>query len=95
MKAQHTTSQKYVAIAIAALAALALVVLFVKLEAFTRLTNILGNADWVALELVPHFVAVAAAHCFFASSLGHLWVSFCPLQMLASCLPLHILLALA
>jgi hypothetical protein len=95
MTAQHTTSPKLTSIVGVALLALALAVLIVKLEQpVAQLTSILTAAGWVALDLVPNFVA-AAAHSFTANAFNHLWSSSCPLQMLASLLPLHILTALA
>ena len=95
MGTQHTTSQKLRSIIIAAFATLALAVLFAKLdESVSHLTNLLCASEWVALELVPRFV-VAATHSFAANAFGQLVTSSCPLQMLASHLPLHVLLGLA
>ena len=95
MKAQQTTSPKLRSIVGAVLAALALGLLFGKLEQpITQLAGILSAAGWVALDLVPHFVA-RAAQSFAANAFDHLWSSSCPLQILASLSQLQILLGVA
>jgi hypothetical protein len=95
MTTQRTTSHKLLTMLTIALAGLALVVLFLKLdEPLGQLTNILCAAGWATLDLVPHFVA-AAADSFVANVFNHLWSFSCPLHILASLSPLHILTALA
>jgi len=95
MAAKQTTSQKLGSILTAAFAALALVALFAKLdESVTHLSNLVCTAEWVALDLGPRFVAVAT-NAFAANAFAHAVTSSCPLQMLASHLPLHILFGLA
>lgn len=95
MQARNTTSPKLTSILKPALAALPLFVLLMKLdESLSHLANALGTAEWFALDLVPYFVAVAT-RSFAVNGFGHLLSASCPLQMLASRLPLHVLFGLA
>lgn len=93
MASQHTTSQKLISIAAAALVALGLVTVFGKLDGpAPQLTNLLGTVARKALELLPYFIP-AAWHAIHAYVFDHLRFSPCPLEMLASLWPLLYVLA--
>jgi hypothetical protein len=86
MARQHTTSESLISIVRAVLVAIALVILFGKLDgpAARLMTSLLGAAARTTLELlVP-----AAWQALQAYAFDHQWFSQCPLHMLVSVWPL-------